>query len=146
VIGGIVSKEEVLDLEALRAYPPTSVQVSYGTSHGTESAVFVGVPLLALLDAAGLPPADHKSDTLRDYVVVTGSDGYEVVIALAEMLPAFGAQSVLLAYLRDGNPLGASGMAQLVVPGDKAGGRYVRNVTRIELRSIDEGAPGSQGK
>jgi DMSO/TMAO reductase YedYZ molybdopterin-dependent catalytic subunit len=81
---------------------------------------------------------DRKNDVLRKYVVVTGSDGYQAVLALAEILPDFGGQPVLVAYERDGKALGADqGTARLVVPRDKRGGRYVSNIVRIELRDAD---------
>jgi hypothetical protein len=60
-----------------------------------------------------------------------------VTLALAELLPSVGGQQMMIAFA-DGNgqPLGADeGMARLVVPGDKAGGRFVSNITRIVLRS-----------
>jgi DMSO/TMAO reductase YedYZ molybdopterin-dependent catalytic subunit len=42
--------------------------------------------------------------------------------------------AVLLAFERDGQPLGADiGPFRLVVPTDKRGGRWVRQVTSIKL-------------
>jgi hypothetical protein len=78
---------------------------------------------------------------LRKYVVVTGSDCYEVILSLGEVRPDFGGSAqVLVAYaLGDGSPLSASeGAMRLVVPGDKKGGRYVSNIVRI----VVESAPG----
>jgi len=44
---------------------------------------------------------------------------------------------VLVAFeTGDGQPLDATeGMARLIVPGDKAGGRFVSNVTTITVRT-----------
>lgn len=72
---------------------------------------------------------------------MTATDCYQVVLALAEILPTFGKQQVIVAYaLGNGEPLGDDeGMARLVVPGDTAGGRYVSNIGRITLRSPGQG-------
>jgi len=71
---------------------------------------------------------------LRWYAVVTGTDGYQAVIAWGEIAPGFENKSVLVAYAQDGQPLSqADGMARLVVPGDQRGGRYVNNVRTITL-------------
>jgi hypothetical protein len=65
---------------------------------------------------------------------VTGSDGYQVTLAAGELLPDYAAQPVLLAWLRNGEPLdSAHGTAQLLVPGDRRRGRSLHNVTRIEF-------------
>ena len=79
----------------------------------------------------------HKNDILRKYVVVRATDCYEVIVAVAELLSTFGHQQVLVAFeTGDGQPLDATeGMARLVVPGDKAGGRFVSNITTITVRS-----------
>jgi hypothetical protein len=34
----------------------------------------------------------------------------------------------------DGQPLGTDGPAEIVAPGDKAGGRFVHNIATIEVR------------
>ena len=62
------------------------------------------------------------------------------MLAWGELDPDFGAQPVLVAWQRDGQPLGeGQGVARLVVPADKRGGRHVATVTRLELR--DSAAP-----
>jgi len=49
---------------------------------------------------------------------------------------------ILLAYSSDGEPMGdKQGMARLVVPGDKRGGRYVSTVKSIELRDPGPAQP-----
>ena len=46
----------------------------------------------------------------------------------------FGSTDVLVAFERDGEPLGAEiGPFRLVVPTDKRGGRWVRQVVSIKL-------------
>ena len=41
----------------------------------------------------------------------------------------------MVAYATGGQSLGTQGFARIVVPGDKAGGRFVSNIARIEVRS-----------
>ena len=75
--------------------------------------------------------------------MVTGADGYQVVFGWGDLDPDFGAAPILLAYTRDGQPMGdRQGMARLVVPGDKRGGRHVNRLTRIEVRDIGSVAAG----
>jgi hypothetical protein len=75
-------------------------------------------------------------------VLATGADGYQSVLSWGELDPQFGAEPVLVAWQRDGAPLGdGAGMAQLVVPGDKLGGRYVATLASLEL--LDGAAPAS---
>jgi DMSO/TMAO reductase YedYZ molybdopterin-dependent catalytic subunit len=71
-------------------------------------------------------------------VVVIGSDGYDAIFSLAELDPDFGAEIVLIAYAKDGQPLPQNeGMARAVIGTDKRGGRLVSNVVRIEVRDVD---------
>jgi DMSO/TMAO reductase YedYZ molybdopterin-dependent catalytic subunit len=80
----------------------------------------------------------RNNDLNRKYIVATGSDGYEQVFSLAEIHPEFGAEVVLIAYMRDGQLLGPSeGMARVVITTDKRGGRLVSNLVRLEVRDID---------
>lgn len=96
------------------------------------------MPLIDLLnDAVIVTDSSRKNDILRKYVAVKVTDCYEVIVSVAELLSTFGHQQVLVAFeTGDGQPLDASeGMARLIVPGDKAGGRFVSNVTTITVRS-----------
>jgi hypothetical protein len=75
-------------------------------------------------------------------VMVTGADGYQVALGWGELDPEFGAAPIMLAYLSDGQPMGdKQGMARLVVPGDKRGGRYVSTGKSIELRDPGPARP-----
>jgi len=100
------------------------------------TATFTGVLLYSLLTTNGQSLITNpavKNDVLREYVVATGSDGYKAVISLGEILPNFGGELDMIAYLQDGNPITADGFARLVVPGDKFGGRYVSNLVSLEV-------------
>jgi len=120
--------------------PPSTVTVSTqgGTLPGT---TFTGVSLLGLLNQSGIStdPA-IKNDILRDIVVATATDGYQVVYSMGELLPNFGNQPDLLAYANTpSSALGLDGFARTVAPNDLKGGRYVSNLTGLTV--IDASIP-----
>ena len=123
----------------LQYRPSAQLIVSYFSgASGLVTKTYIGVPLIDLLnDAVIIADPSQKNDILRKYVVVRATDCYEVIVAVAELLSTFGHQQVLVAFeTGDGQPLDATeGMARLVVPGDKAGGRFVSNITTITVRS-----------
>jgi hypothetical protein len=80
-----------------RASSRVTISFVAGTTFNTKS--YIGVPLLDLLNEAVIivDPA-RKNDVLRKYVVIRGSDYYESIIAVADLLPSFGHQDVLIAF------------------------------------------------
>jgi len=75
-----------------------------------------------------------RGSQLTKIVLITAADGYRVAFTLAEFDPAFGNARVILADTRDGKPLDAKeGPFRLIVEGDKRPGRWIRQITRIEL-------------
>jgi molybdate transport system substrate-binding protein len=142
-VGGQVLNPLTLTAADLETqYPAQTVEVIYQSGEQTVTATFTGVPLWQLVNAA--QPnlnADVRNDALSMYLVVTGSDGYQAVIAWGEIDPAFGGQPVLLAYAQDGAPITDElGPLRLAVPGDARGGRYVRGVVDISLRDAPPAA------
>jgi DMSO/TMAO reductase YedYZ molybdopterin-dependent catalytic subunit len=136
---GLVDRPRRFTQADLQGYPAVTLTVAYGSGQGFEQGTFTGVRLWDLLQEAGIRvDPTRRNDRLRKYVVATGSDGYEAVFSLAELDPEFGAEVVLVAYRRDGQPLGPrEGMARIVIGTDKRGGRLVSNLVRIEVRDID---------
>jgi hypothetical protein len=65
-------------------------------------------------------------------VRVTGADGYNALVALGEIAPHFAGRQIQLADQENGAPLPNRAL-RLVVPGDVAGGRWVRDVVRIDV-------------
>jgi DMSO/TMAO reductase YedYZ molybdopterin-dependent catalytic subunit len=60
---------------------------------------------------------------------------------MAEILPQFGNQKILLAYAKNGKALGpGEGAIRLIVPGDALAGRWVSNVNSIVV-GAPEGTP-----
>jgi hypothetical protein len=118
--------------EELGRFPVTGVEVPVPEGHGTGRIRYAGVLLWTLLNQAGLEGMQAR-ERVRQVVTVTGQDGYAAVLALGEIDPAFEGKQVLIATAADGRPIGASSL-RLVVPGDRRGGRSVRDVVRIEVR------------
>ncbi|WP_395667047.1 molybdopterin-dependent oxidoreductase [Methylocella sp.] len=135
VVSGAVRAEKTFDAAALAALPRTTAEVVYAGGGEVRRQRFSGALLWDVLNAAGLAldPSVHN-DALRKVVTISASDGYEVALSVGEIDPAFGAAPVMVAYEADGAPLGDSGFARLVAPGDKRPGRFVSNIARIEVR------------
>lgn len=138
-LAGIVHRPTTFTLERLRQYPPAEVELSYGKDKGESPVSFRGVPLWDLVREVGVVTEQgRKNDLLRKYLVVTGRDGYQVVISMAEILPDFAGQRVIVAYEGNTQLLGPNlGMLRVVVPGDKRRGRYVSQITRIMVRNAE---------
>jgi hypothetical protein len=115
------------------ALPHITITVRNGHTNATEN--YSGVPLAALLEKVDAPVGKElHREAMTSYVVATGSDGYSVVLSLAEVDPSFHEGQVLVADARDGQALGKSGPFQLIVSEDKRPARWVHNLVSIALR------------
>ena len=122
--------------KTLKDYPHQTVTIF--DHHTNASETYSGVPLIDLLAKLGVPHGkDLKSKALADYIVATGSDGYESVVALGEVDPEFHPGMVLVADTMNGKPLDKTGPFRLVVSEDKRPARSVRNLVRVELRTAE---------
>ena len=115
--------------------PSATTHVSFLTEHGAEAADYTGATLWSVLQQLGLVTSTNPRDREKQAIVVTGHDGYAVVLAMAEIDPAFESKQILLADEVNGHPMPA-GEIRLVVPGDRRGGRSVRDVARIDIRNV----------
>lgn len=141
-VAGLVGAPRGFTRDDLGGLPQVTLPVVFGSGSGVESGLFTGPRLLDVLAAGGPTFPPERNARLRTYVLATGADGYQAVLAWGELDPDFGAQPVLVAWQRDGQPLGeGQGVARLVVPADKRGGRHVATVTRLELRDSAAPAP-----
>jgi hypothetical protein len=140
-IGGAVARPMTIDQAALIARPQTNVlqQCFYTDTLQPETHVYRGVSLWSLLNEAGLtPPPGPSPASLRGYIVVTGSDGYEIVIGLAGLDPEFEGRPIIVAYLVDGEFLPQNrGMARLIVSSDRTCMRSVWWLAKVEVRYVD---------
>jgi DMSO/TMAO reductase YedYZ molybdopterin-dependent catalytic subunit len=140
-LSGAVKTPGTYNLASLEALPATRETVTFLSSGTSVTATFIGVSTWTLLTDAGIVtnPA-IKNDILNYYLQATGSDGYSAIFSLGELDPMFGGSLMspdLIAYemVVDNvdEPLGSSGFARVVVPGDARGGRYVSNLVSLEV-------------
>jgi hypothetical protein len=120
-----------LDATTLASLPREPITAS---AHGTVLHCD-GIPLPALLRAAGAMPADPlRGAQLARYVQVDARDGYRAVFALAELDPTLGNRKVFLTDRCDGKPLpDDDGPLRLVAPYEARPARWVRQVEAITV-------------
>ena len=123
-----------LTLAELKAMP--HITATFHNTHTNADETYSGVRLSDLLSKVGAPlGSELRGEALTNFVVATGADGYQAILALAEIDPSFHPGEVLVADTMNGKPLDAhSGPLKLVVTEDKRPARSVRNLTSIELR------------
>jgi hypothetical protein len=107
-------------------------------------AAYDGVAVSEILHRVGAPfGKELRGQKMAFYLLVSASDGYHAVFAIAEVDPAFTDRVVLLAYRRDGKPLSAAeGPFRLIVPEDKRHARWVRNLTSLSIKRATESSHG----
>ena len=134
-VTGNVTAPTTFNLASLTAMPATTVTVS------GPPATYTGVSLWTLLNKVGVTTNPTiKNDILRDYVIATGTDGYQAIVSMGEIDPDFGGSTTnpdIVAYaLNGGAPgtsLGTDGFARLITPADNAHGRWVSNLMNLEV-------------
>ncbi len=132
--GEITVSAETLpfDIEAWKKAP----QVQLTVVEQGKKTVYSGIPLAWVLKAQ--LPGDNQMAELRSLsdavVVLKASDGYQAVVSAAAVGMDPGGERYLLAFERDGKPLGENqGPARLIIPGDPQRVRWVRMVKSIQL-------------
>jgi hypothetical protein len=133
ILEGSVQQRLVLDKALLESFSPFTVDVTFETDKGKKSGRYTGVLLWSLIEKAVLADVSGKNAALRHTLLITGRDGYAVALAIGEVDPHYEGKSVILAYA-GGEPPASIAAPRLVVPGDKHGGRSVRDVASIEVR------------
>ncbi len=131
-ITGDIPAPLVLKAEDLAKMTRESVSI---LEHDGTKGEYEGVPLREILKRAGAPVEKGlRRKALASYVVAKGSDGYEVVFALAEVAPEFANESMVVADKRGGKPLPEHfGPLRLICPNDKAAARSVRMIESLEV-------------
>jgi hypothetical protein len=134
-VTGIGGKSVALSVVDLSKLPQQTVKV---TDHGTP-ATFEGVLLTDVLAKVDLPIGEKFHSTAASYyLLVQAKDGYRAVFAWAELDSTFMDKSVYVMTKRDGKPLSEKdGPFQLVTPGEKRDGRWVRQVTALTIRQAN---------
>jgi hypothetical protein len=119
-----------MSVDEIAKLPNVTLSIAFATEHGPRQAVFEGPLLWTVLDQAH---AIASGGPVRHVVGVTGQDGYTATLALGEISPDFEGKQVLLAERMDGKALDHP---RLVMPGDKKGGRSVRDVVGIAVMTL----------
>ena len=132
-VSGLVKSPHSFTLAELQRMPWTTVDASFQTEHGPQHGTWLGVSLWTLLDHAGGLDASAK-EVVRHWLVVSGRDGYTVVLSLGEIDPAFGHATAVVAWSRNGQPFDPKTGFRLILPGDRKGGRDVRDVVAIAVK------------
>jgi hypothetical protein len=123
----------VLSPADFRALPHITIKVHNGHTNAEEN--YSGVPLETLLAKANAPVGkEFRKEALKTYLLASGTDGYSVLLSLAEVDSTFHVGQVIVADTRDGQPLGKYGPFQLIVPGDSRPARWVHNLNAIKLQ------------
>ena len=110
-----------------------ATMINHGVAHTYE-----GVRLTELLRLVDAPTgARIHADADRDYLVVTGGDGFRAVYSLAETDGSVQRHPVILADKMDGAPLlPHDAPYRIVVDGDQKPARSVYAVTKIEVKVL----------
>lgn len=122
----------------LAAMPHVSLTV---TQHG-KTSTYEGVLLGEILTKVGAASgkAIHGPE-MATVVKVSASDGYQVVLGLAETDPGTRADKIILADRADGAPLKEDGPFRLVVGGDLRPARSARMVQSIQVIRMSDAKP-----
>lgn len=104
-------------------------------THDGKEHKFEGVAVADLLQKAGVQfgEALHQ-EAAATYLLAEAGDGYRVLFALPEFDSAPTDRLIIIADRVDGRPFPAgTGPLQIIAPGDKGHGRWVRQVTSLTL-------------
>jgi hypothetical protein len=127
-LSGNVKNPGSYDLAALESFPSEQVPTT------GPSVTYTGTQLGAFIDPS-------VSDIASQLVVTQGTDGYEVVISLAEVDTADGGSANdILAYASNGTDFPGSGVARTIYPDDSKHGRWMSNMDEIDVFSVPEPA------
>lgn len=150
-LGGAVDRPAALTETDLAARSAVTQAVNFSSGSGPQAHTYTGTSLWSLLNDAGLQAdGTRKNDLLSRHVLATGADGYKVVFALGELNPEYGNKPALVAYAETtagvSAPLAAAdGPFRVTAPGDVKGGRYVSNLTRLDVAAPPPTAAGTGG-
>lgn len=109
-----------------------TTQVTVAAKSGGQGGpvIYTGIPLATFLNA-------NSANLAGQIVVVKGTDGYEAVYSLSELLMANGTANLndVLAFLASNTDFPGSGIARTVLGGDSsfAHGRWASNVAEIDV-------------
>jgi DMSO/TMAO reductase YedYZ molybdopterin-dependent catalytic subunit len=131
-VTGKVQRPLVVSEADLQTFPRKQLTV---TDEKGAQVTYDGVPVVELLQRAGAPLGKQlKGLSMRLFVIVEASDGYQAVFALPEFDPAFTDRAIILADRKNGKAMQSpEGPFRLIVDGEKRHARWVREVTVLDV-------------
>ena len=134
-VTGLAGTKATLTAVDLSKLPQQTVKA---TDHGT-AVTFEGVLLSDLLAKVATPTGEKFHSTGASYYVLAdAADAYKAVFAWAEVDPGFTDPKVYVVTKRDGKPLAEKdGPFQLIVPGEKRNGRWVRQLKSLTIKQAN---------
>ena len=133
-VDGALGEHRTWTVDQLATLPLQTQDVTFLAEGAPKTLHGKGVPLLDLLQRAKPKfDAKKKRDAIHYAVLIHAVDKYEAVISWGEIDPDFGAKPVLVDVEENGKKLDRP---NVVVPGDKHGGRHVDAVDRISLVEV----------
>lgn len=125
-LSGLTNSPGPYDLAQLKALPSATATEQFKSP---PNDLYTGVPLWTFLNPSSL------SNVTGEIVVAQATDGYQVVLSLAELDAALGGNpNDLLAYMDGQTAFPGDGVARLVFPGDGTNhGRFNSNIDAIEV-------------
>ena len=150
VVIGAVDHPKTFDAAALNALPAVTQTDTFASGGTPQTHTYTGPTLWNVLNATGIQTTPGvKNDILDRYVLATGTDGYRVVFSLGELDPSFGNRADLVATKETLGgktaPLAGDGLARVTAPGDVKGGRYVANLSSLDVRASGSTTTGTGG-
>jgi hypothetical protein len=131
-IAGEVIKPLVINIDSLNKFKQTEVvrKDRDGKNH-----TYSGVILADILQKVGVSLGKElRGENLTKYALITASDGYQVVFALAELDKDFTDRTIILADTIDGKPLApGDGPFRIIVQDEKKPARCIKQVTGIKI-------------
>lgn len=146
LVRGDVEHPLSLTLADLKQMPRKSLKVT--NPHEGKEATYDGVPLIEILEKAGVPlGSEMHGPAMTTYVEADAKDGYRVLFSLPELDPDFEDSDVLLADTMNGAPLPeGSGPLRLVVPHEKRPARWIRMLTELRVVRVAVPTPADSSK
>jgi hypothetical protein len=130
------NKSITFSLSDFHSLPHVALTVHNSHTDATEN--YSGARLAELLSKVNAPLGKElRGKAMTSYVVATGSDGYAVVLSLAEVDPEFHSGEIIVADQQHGHPLGKDGPFRLIVSEDKRPARWVHNLVSITLKGSE---------
>ncbi len=136
-VGGEVPKPYTLSAATMKQMKRVTLNLK---AHDGQMHQFSGVLLADVLTEADVSVGEGSAKrAVKSYVLVNAEDKYQAVYAMAEFEPMFTGNQIIIADEVDGKPLPANtGPFQMIVPGEKKFGRWVRQVKEIKLITVKE--------